>query len=85
MESLAIIVSRTTRKVFLEYPRLNYDEFSSIVKEAKNCQILVFDRMTFEKSGTICFGKDVGYKIYIFSLQSTGKRIIAVGKRIGLS
>ena len=72
IDALTHIISRTTHEVYFNDPRMDYDEFSRIVKASNNTNTLIFHGLTFRKRGRIDFGDNIDYNINRFSLQCTG-------------
>ena len=75
IDTLSCIISRTTDKVKLYWPRMDYSEFSRIVIASKHTHTLIFSCLRLRKRGTINFGNDIDYNIKKFGLQWSGHRL----------
>ena len=69
IDALWSIVSRTTKKVRLIFPRMDYDQFSTIVKASRHVDTLIFNHLHFEEEGKINLGLGINYNIRNLSLQ----------------
>ena len=72
LDLITPIIEKTTKEVYINVAKMDYDEFSRIVKASKNCQRLIFRGLRFIKSGTIQFGRDIDYNIKFFSVFWSG-------------
>ena len=72
MNAFITIISWTTSQVFFDKPRMNYSEFSKIIKASRRVHTLIFSCLTLSESGTLDLGKNKNYRIKEFSLQMAG-------------
>ena len=66
IDSLLLVIPKTLSKVYFAYPRMDYDDFSKILKASHNCNTLIFMGLTLTNSGSLDFGTKIDYNIRYF-------------------
>ena len=74
IEAITCTVLRTRLKLYFRYPKMDYDEFGRIIIASKNCELLIFDSLTFIKCGAFNFGLAKDYKIKRINLHDFGSK-----------
>ena len=72
IDALTYIISKTTDSVSFDSPKLDYDQFSIIVKASRHCNTLSFNKLKLTSNGIIDFGSYMKYNIKKFSLMNSG-------------
>ena len=79
LKDLLSCISIVSKEIYLTFFDMNQDEFSTIIRAARNSQRLVFNQCKIEKTGAIDFGEDLSYDTQLISFPYTGHSIATFG------